>query len=308
MAESHRASFRASMSLGSMEDLDDTELLKLDPVHEAALFIQDALNYSTHSQPRKGPFFRRLHHISLRMQPYVYTCLVLLLSLGFFELPSWCARNHDGRASLHGGHLTGSWYSGAGFFYWDRKDAPHVVYPLFGLPIAPLWASSAIEVTLHLFLAFELLCDMFAQGVRRFLLCSPRRQVVYSIVLFLALVDGVVRVFLPWPAGYAAPYLRVVLLCAYSPGILSELRLVFNTMKSFFGIIIVLAAFLLFTSWVGIILFASNNPEHQGGKYFTSWWATAWQLFSATHFLRLPTLDRSLLRHTRIATTLASNA
>ena len=277
---SSMASLRSMrLSNATEASLDDTELVQLNPVEEAALYIQDALDYSQHCRPRDEPMARKLHKISLYLQPWIRGALATLVALTFFELPAWCARTPECRASLNNGKLNGAWESGSSFFYWDRTNASPVIYPLFGLPIAPPAASTAIEMVIHLFLFIEVSCDMYAQGALRFLVRSPTRQVVYVILLFFACVDGIVRAVAPWPAGYFAPYLRMSMLCSYSPAVLYELRLVGNTFKPLSGIIIVLGSFLLFTSWVGIILFASKDPGTQGATYFVSWAETAWQLF-----------------------------
>ena len=285
-------------SIHTFSQLDDTELERLDPVQEAVLFIYDAVMYSQHSTPQKGLIPRRLHHVSVRMRPWVRSFLVLLIGINFFELPGWCARDEDCKASLENGHLTGEWNSGASFFWWNRTDAEDVQYPLIGLPIAPFWATMTLEFVIHVVLFAELLCRVLSQGIRRFIVSSPQREVVYGTCLVVSLVDGLARLASPWPYGYLAPYLRMVLLCAYSPPILSQMRLILNTLKPLSGIALVLGAFILFTSWMGVILFASMEPGSQARIYFPNWAETAWQLWvllTTSNFpdVMMPAYDRA---------------
>ena len=74
---------RATMSLFTPVDHSETSLKEavrhLDPVHEAALYIQDALVYSTHTHPRPGEAARTFHLIQLLMQPLVHWALRLLV-------------------------------------------------------------------------------------------------------------------------------------------------------------------------------------------------------------------------------------
>ena len=255
----------------------------LDPVVEASLYIQDALTYSTHTHPRPGELYRKLHLVHLYLKPFVSWGILALVTLTFFELPHWCASVPACRDSLEWGHLTGNWAS-------ERALFPHnqtaVIYPLFGLPIAPSWVTSLLELLILTVLLVELLCNLIAQGFRRFMLPwkefsgSSWSQPVYAILLTTAWADTLVRAHhAGWAAGYIAAYMRIALLCVDSPKILAELRLVRNTLRPLSGTAIVLGAFILFTAWVGILLFASRVPGSQGAVYFTSLFETAWQLF-----------------------------
>ena len=82
---------RATMSLFTPVDHSEISLKEavrhLDPVHEAALYIQDALVYSTHTHPRPGEAARTFHLIQLLMQPLVHWALRLLVLITFFEMP-----------------------------------------------------------------------------------------------------------------------------------------------------------------------------------------------------------------------------
>ena len=84
----------------------------LEPVHEAALYIQDALVYSTHTHPRPGEAARTFHLVQLLMQPMVHWALRLLVLVAFFEMPAWCATDPPCAASLSYGRLTGAYSSG----------------------------------------------------------------------------------------------------------------------------------------------------------------------------------------------------
>ena len=256
----------------------------LDPVHEAAMYIQDALAYTTHTHPRPGELARFLHLVQLYMQPLVKWALMALVLATFFELPAWCATDSDCKASLQGGRLTGAYYSGYPMIYTNDTDP--IIFPLFGLPIMPPEFGSLIEMLILFVLLVECGCNVGAQGFKRFFFpwTEPNGaswlQPLYGIVLLLAWIDALVRVSGdPWPAGYFAPYLRIGLLCTDSPQILQELRLVRNTLAPLMGTAIVLFAFLVFSSWFGVLLYASPLPGSQGATYFTSLFETMWQLF-----------------------------
>ena len=218
-------------------------------------------------------------------------------------------------ASLSDYRLTGAYKSPSHFFYWNeteyQNERDSIRYPLSGLPILPPWTTLAYELTVVSVLLAEFLAALCARGVRRFLVCSPRRAVAFGVVLTIAVVDNLVRIVSPWPAGYLAPYLRVLLLCACTPDILSELRLIINTVKKVAGILLVVATFLLFSSWLGIVLyadaaiavdanltFARLEAHTLGSLYFTNWPETAWHLLIAlttANFpdVMMPAYDRS---------------
>ena len=218
------------------DDDDDSDLIAvLDPVHEACLYIQDALHHTTHSHPLKGETPRRLHLVHLAMKPFVYALLVSLVLLCFFEMPAWCATDPACEASLTDGRLTGNYSSGEFLFgpfgaNWtttssdDYLAVQHAAtYPLFGIPILPQWSCALIEFFIYFFLAIELGCNMGAQGRRRYFFKGARTEGVYAVCFALSLIDALARCFSPWPAGYLSPYLRVVLMCVKSPAILHEL-------------------------------------------------------------------------------------
>jgi hypothetical protein len=195
------------------EEAEAKEVLAtLDPVQEAALYIQDALHFTTHTHPREGWLARKLHLVQLRIQPYRKMAQFALVLLCFFEIPAWCATMKGCPESLQNGGLTGNWSTGNPLFAASLLKNPvnstevpreDVVYPTFGLVMLPFWASTMIEMLLFLFLAVELACNVIAQGWRRFLSAKEGQamQPVYALLFFFAVVDAIVRAFSPWPAG-----------------------------------------------------------------------------------------------------------
>ena len=280
------AHLRASTSSLRLEEAEDEDFLAvLEPIHEAALFVEDALLYTSHSRPLKGTLPRQLHVISLWFGPVVQFAIFVLVAFSFLELPPWCASDVACAATLRDGRLTGNFSSGTPFFgdfFYNVSAVPEedikVVYPLFGLPILRPWISMLVESLMLIILAVHLACSIGAQGVRRYLLRGPRTQPLYLAIFCVSLVDSFVRLF--WlPAVYLAPYLRVMLLCVCSPSILHELRLVRKTLWPLSGIALVLFMWLLFTSWMGVLFFAGEGLGSQGDIYFTNLAETAWSLF-----------------------------
>lgn len=259
------------------------DIVGLDPVQEAALCAHDAVTFTTHPVVRKGQLASVLHRTTLVLRPLVNLVLIALVVVSFFEMPGWCTRNRECRASYRDARLTGKYESGTPFFRIhhhgnESATAPPIVYPLFGLPIIPDWTMMLVELVTHIFLGAYLACEIGAQGWRAFLR-GARLNTVFAAVLTLSVLDAIVRACDPWPAGYLAPYLRMSMLCLRSHNILFQLRLVRNTLLPLSGIIIVLASFLLFYSWVGILVYTSRTARSQGRLYFTNWGETAWQLF-----------------------------
>ena len=109
----------------------------LDPVREAALYIQDAITYSTHTLPRPGELARRLHLAHLFLQPAVRWALLLLVLFTFLELPAWCATDPACKASLRGGTLTGAFASGDLLYPLFAFRNETIVYPMFGTGRVP---------------------------------------------------------------------------------------------------------------------------------------------------------------------------
>ena len=274
--------------LAEADDTFDPDAVKhLDPVHAAAIFIEDALLYTIHTHPCAGELPRTLHLVQLKIRPFVKWALLLLVLMSFFELPPWCAVDPLCVASLSGGQLHGAYRSGFPFFFHNQTRSQQIVYPLFGLPIVPPHVGSVLELLIQLVLLIHLICMIGAQGSRRFFFPWTEKgqkasylQPVYALLLFIAWVDSMVRVSgHPWPAGYIAPYTRIALLCVDSPAILSELGLVRKTLKPLSGVAIVLFFFLGFMAWFGILLYADADPLSQGALYFTDFFETMWQLF-----------------------------
>ena len=265
---------------------DDTEALINVPwpnrVAEAALYIEDAFEGTTHLRPLNGDMNRLMFLGHLYMKPWIKFVINMQVLLCFFELPGWCARNESCSASLEHGRLTGIWNSGTPFFGTITNTTvfdTSIKYPLFGIPIMPMWAASLTELLLLAIQGLDIGLQMGAQGLSRYFCKGPRLQPWAAVTYVLLLIDTLVRVGIPYPAGYFAPYLRVIMMCVYSPSICRELRLVWRTTVPLVGILVVLASFLLFNAWVGILIFAANIPGSQGGVYFTSLWETGWQLF-----------------------------
>ena len=95
---------------------DDTEALLnvpwLNRVEEAALYIEDAFEGTTHLRPQNGDMNRLMFLGHLHIKPFIKFFINMQVLLCFFELPGWCARNESCSASLEHGQLTGIWNSG----------------------------------------------------------------------------------------------------------------------------------------------------------------------------------------------------
>ena len=133
-----------------------------------------------HTHPRPTDFARTMQTLHLHMRPLVLRCLQLLTLLSFFELPPWCAADAACASSLRDGKLTGAFESGRPFFSHNRSA---VVYPLFGLPIAPPLVSSLLELGLLCVLVLELVARVGAQGLRRFFAPWADRVAVRSCAI-----------------------------------------------------------------------------------------------------------------------------
>ena len=277
----------------------DGELIifELPPVQEACIHIRDAIQQTRHIHPRRGTPARISHIVALAMEPLTKMAVALLMLLTFFDLPCWCARDSNCAATLHDGRLTGDYYSGRPFFLNNRTEHDAVIYPLLGLYILPTAWSSAFELVLHFFLVFHLGCLVHSIGLRRFMSDASkykRAQLAYAAVVLVSLLDAAVRTAAPRPAGYTAPFLRVTILALSSDTIVKELRLILHTLKPLGGSALVLAIFLVVMAWLGILLWSSPNEGSQGKTYFTSLWATLWELFILLTTANYPDVVRAL--------------
>ena len=213
-------------------------------VQRAALHILDAWTGTKRVHPREGPVLRRLWLIHLSLHRPVNISLVLLLTLGFLEQPSWQA----GRGP-HASNAT--------------------LYPVFGLPVLPEPVSITAEAFMLAILAIDAVCSTGAQGW--VIVTGVRRKLLYVLTLTAALVEAVFAACGLWTCVRVAPFLRLLLLVLQSDALLSQLDMVRRTIPQILGVFLVLLTFLLAYAWAAVLLFEGAHSFTAGGLGAATW-------------------------------------
>ena len=180
--------------------------------------------------------FELSHNLSL----VSLVLLFCLLGLAFFERSSWCWSADSCLVSIY----TGS--------------------PLFvsGLPIWSKTVSLAVEIVLLVGL-------LFSDSIPKLMYLHPRSFAfgfdgLFCSVVVCAIVDCVVSFCIERFSYRLSPYLRVVLVGILGRQSVYAASMVFYRVLSLFAI---LAIFLMFFAWMGLILWANSAA---GAFYFSS--------------------------------------
>lgn len=229
-------------------------------VQRAAMHIHDAVDGVCRPKPQQGETARQAQLAHLAMRLPLWCTLVVYVLLTFFECPGWAVdREH--------------------FVYSHPKE-----YPVFGLPVLSRWWAAGIELACLFVLIFELTLRIVAQGPRRFfrywrtscpMNAARRVQSVYFLVLLAALIDALATLATPQMSIMAAPYLRLACIVLHSDVLLLHLYAAARTLPSLFSVAFVLAAFLLFFGWLGLLIFRDTA---EGKQYMPSLSEAMWSL------------------------------
>ncbi|KAL3701106.1 hypothetical protein R1sor_019128 [Riccia sorocarpa] len=195
-----------------------------------------------------------LYFAYTRLEPFWNLTLAALILLSFFEVPLWC---------------TGDFPNPCG-----SKEK----YYLGGLPYLTRAESLICEIVIFIILAIYTFFPILFMGKKLF--WSDPLNSVKVVLLFVLAVDTLLDLFYVTPIGpisslpvRVAPYVRVILVAVNLSEVRDSVKTLFQVLPDFFDVATLLVLFVLFSSWLGYILFEDTV---QGTEVFTSFPATVY--------------------------------
>ncbi|KAL2650542.1 hypothetical protein R1flu_018670 [Riccia fluitans] len=193
-----------------------------------------------------------LYFTYIRLDPFWNLTLAALILLSFFEVPLWCS---------------GSFPNPCG----SREK-----YYLGSLPYLTREESLVFEIVIFIILVVYTFYPILFMGKKLFWRDSLNS--VKVVLLLLLAVDTLVDLFYVTPTGpisslpvRVAPYVRVILVAVNLSQVRDSVKTIFQVLPDFIDVAALLSLFILFSSWLGYILFEDTV---QGKEVFTSYMLT----------------------------------
>ncbi|KAL3701109.1 hypothetical protein R1sor_019131 [Riccia sorocarpa] len=186
------------------------------------------------------------------LDPFWNLTMAALILLNFFEVPLWC---------------TGDFPNPCG----SREE-----YYLGGLPYLTRGGSLICEIVIFVILVVYTLFPILFMGQKLF--WSDPLNNANVVLLFVLAVDTLLDLSYVTSTGpisslsvRVAPYVRVILVAVNSSQVRANVKTLVRVLPDFLDATNLLALFILFSSWLGYVLFQDTD---QGREVFTSFGRT----------------------------------
>ncbi|KAG6553595.1 hypothetical protein Mapa_004509 [Marchantia paleacea] len=193
-----------------------------------------------------------LYFVYTRLDPFWNLNLAALILLTFFEVPLWC----NGK--------------------FPEPCGSKAKYYLGDLPYLTREQSLIFEIIIFVILLVYTFFPILFMGKKLF--WSNALNSVKVVLLVILAIDTLLDLFYVTPTGplsslpfRVAPYVRVILVASNLSEVRDSVKTLVQILPDFFDVAALLTLFLLFSSWLGYILFEDTV---QGREVFSSFPAT----------------------------------